>query len=105
LMDHARAFGADYLATGHYARVDQDAAGRFHLFRGVDGNKDQSYVLSVLNQELLARSLFPLGSLTKPEVRQRARDGGPTYRVFRYSSKARRSSASSASPKSWPRLP
>jgi tRNA-specific 2-thiouridylase len=75
-MDHARAFGADYLATGHYARVDQDAAGRFHLFRGVDGNKDQSYVLSVLNQELLARSLFPLGSLTKPEVRQRARNFG-----------------------------
>ncbi len=76
LMEHARAFGADYLATGHYARVEQDQEGRYHLWQGVDRKKDQSYVLSVLNQDLLAHSLFPLGRLTKPEVRQRAKDFG-----------------------------
>src|SRR5512133_1484148 len=50
LMEHARAFGADYLATGHYARVEQDSDGRYHLLQAIDRNKDQSYVLSVLNQ-------------------------------------------------------
>lgn len=73
-MEHARAFGADFLATGHYARVEQDPDGRYHLLQAIDRNKDQSYVLSVLNQDLLAHSLFPLGNLTKPEVRQLARE-------------------------------
>ncbi len=74
LMDRARAIGADYLATGHYARVLNDEDGKFHLLRGVDERKDQSYVLSVLNQERLAHSLFPLGNLTKTEVRGLARE-------------------------------
>jgi tRNA-specific 2-thiouridylase len=67
----------DYVATGHYVRLHRDAAtGRYVLRRAVDQQKDQSYVLSVLSQELLARSLFPLGELTKAEVRALARERG-----------------------------
>src|SRR5256885_12140495 len=70
LLARAVALGADYVATGHYARVDHDAAsGRWRLRRAVDRQKDQSYVLYVMSQERLARTLFPLGGLTKPEVR------------------------------------
>ena len=68
LLDRAVALEADFLATGHYARIEGDAAGR-RLLRAVDGNKDQSYVLYTLGQAELARTLFPLGALTKPEVR------------------------------------
>lgn len=74
LMDHARAFGADFLATGHYARIQRLPDGSVQLLKGLDGRKDQSYVLSVLNQDQLCHSLFPLGDMTKPEVRQLARD-------------------------------
>ncbi|MDD5369358.1 MAG: tRNA 2-thiouridine(34) synthase MnmA [Anaerolineaceae bacterium] len=74
LLDRAHALGADYLATGHYARIIQDQSGQFHLLRGVDLNKDQSYVLSVLNQEQLAHTLFPLGEIAKPAVRALARE-------------------------------
>ncbi len=72
LLDKARAFGADYLATGHYARVRQ-RAGKFELLRGRDRTKDQSYALCLLTQEQLARVMFPLGDLTKDETRALAR--------------------------------
>lgn len=69
LLDHAIHLGAAAMATGHYARVERAADGQYQLLRGIDPNKDQSYVLSGLNQEQLSMSLFPLGTLTKPEVR------------------------------------
>ena len=69
LLQHALALGADFMATGHYARVDTAPDGRKLLRRGVDPAKDQSYVLHVLNQEKLARALFPAGDYTKPEIR------------------------------------
>ncbi len=69
LLNYARTLGAQYLATGHYARIRQDAAGRFQLWRGADRAKDQSYVLSVLRQADLAQALFPVGEYTKPQVR------------------------------------
>ncbi|NNK30740.1 MAG: tRNA 2-thiouridine(34) synthase MnmA [Flavobacteriaceae bacterium] len=66
--------GADYVATGHYARkgvlVDPDGSEKYQLLSGRDSNKDQSYFLCQLSQEQLARTLFPVGELTKPEVRQ-----------------------------------
>jgi tRNA-specific 2-thiouridylase len=73
LWSRARALEAGYVATGHYARIESDAAGRFHLRRAIDGTKDQSYFLFTLGQSELARTLFPLGSMTKAEVRERAR--------------------------------
>lgn len=73
LMEHARAFGADFLATGHYARIRR-SGDRVELLRGVDRKKDQSYVMSVLSQEQLQKTIFPLGDLTKPEVREIARE-------------------------------
>ncbi len=76
LLDYARSLDAAYLATGHYARVRRDAAGRFELLRGVDRAKDQSYVLSGLTQADLARVLFPVGEYTKPEVRELAETRG-----------------------------
>ena len=73
LLEHALAFGATHLATGHYARVEQQ--GRQYLLRtGLDARKDQSYVLHVLTQSHLARAVFPLGGLTKDQVRARARE-------------------------------
>ncbi len=66
--------GASRVATGHYARLRQDErTGRFRLFAGVDATRDQSYFLFGLTQEQLARSLFPLGELTKEQVRDLAR--------------------------------
>ncbi len=66
--------GAERIATGHYARVRRDeATGRYRLLRGVDHSKDQSYFLFGLTQEQLARSIFPLGELTKAQVRAIAR--------------------------------
>lgn len=74
LLEWARARGADYVATGHYARLRRDpASGRASLARGADRNKDQSYFLFALSQEQLARTLFPLGDLEKTEVRAVAR--------------------------------
>lgn len=69
MLDHARRLGATHLATGHYARI-QVENGRVRLLRAQDPLKDQSYVLSVLNQDQLQQSLFPLGAMTKDEVRQ-----------------------------------
>ena len=76
LWKRARAIGADCVATGHYARIDRDTTGRFHLLRARDESKDQSYFLFSLTQEELSRTLFPLGAMTKTEVRTRARELG-----------------------------
>jgi tRNA-uridine 2-sulfurtransferase len=73
LLDRAVASGADFMATGHYARARRTAEG-VELLRAVDRSKDQSYVLHVLNQSQLKHALFPLGDYTKSEVRQMARD-------------------------------
>src|SRR5712692_1619913 len=71
LADRARGFGADAVATGHYARVERDTAtGQFLLKRGVDAHKDQSYFLFSLSQDQLARALFPVGDRPKDEVRE-----------------------------------
>ena len=72
----ARELGCDYIATGHYARIEQRADGRWLLKKGADRNKDQSYVLYVLSQELLAHTKFPLGELTKQQVRLLAEEHG-----------------------------
>src|SRR5499427_8404481 len=81
LVDRAAGIGADHVATGHYARVRYDEArGRWLLLRGRDRNKDQSYFLFGLTQLQLSKTVFPLGELTKPEVREIARRAGlPTY--------------------------
>ncbi len=70
LLNYARRLGADYLATGHYARLRRQGDGSVHLLRGVDAHKDQSYVLSVLGQSELNDLLFPVGDLAKDEVRR-----------------------------------
>lgn len=102
LLDRARELGADYVATGHYARValdetagdagqvdrtgradgagredDADRAGRFVLKRGIDGNKDQSYALWEMTQDELARTAFPVGMLTKAQTREIAEQLAP----------------------------
>lgn len=71
-MKIALSLGADYVATGHYCRkgqIEVDGQPIYQLLAGVDNNKDQSYFLCQLSQEQLAKSLFPIGELTKPEVR------------------------------------
>src|SRR4030065_186243 len=75
LLDHALSLDADYLATGHYARVEHhDDA--YHLLKGIDPDKDQSYLLYTLGQDRLSRILFPLGDYTKDQVRELARKNG-----------------------------
>ncbi|HYB91781.1 MAG TPA: tRNA 2-thiouridine(34) synthase MnmA [Candidatus Binataceae bacterium] len=76
LWQRASAIGADYVATGHYARIDRSADGRFRLLRAADDAKDQSYFLFSLGQRELAHTVFPLGAMTKGEVRSRARELG-----------------------------
>src|SRR5581483_536406 len=73
LINRARQLGAEYIATGHFARVEKRDNGRVLLKRGRDSRKDQSYFLFSLRQEQLARSLFPLGELTKTDTRSVAR--------------------------------
>jgi tRNA-uridine 2-sulfurtransferase len=73
LAERARGFGAELVATGHYARVERDASGRLRLRRGVDAAKDQSYFLFSLTQDQLACAVFPVGDLPKDEVREYAR--------------------------------
>jgi len=73
-LDHALAAGADYIATGHYARIAGTSA--VHLLQGLDEHKDQTYFLHALTQAQLRRSLFPLGELRKSEVRRLARAAG-----------------------------
>ena len=73
LLEKARELGADYIATGHYARVEfSPERGRYLLKKGVSREKDQSYMLYNLSQEQLARCLFPLGGMTKTQVRRKA---------------------------------
>lgn len=73
LLDKALAMNADYIATGHYARITRhDSSGRWGLFNGIDPTKDQSYALYTLNQFQLEHTLFPLGTYTKTEIRQLA---------------------------------
>jgi len=69
-LDHAMRLGADLIATGHYARVRESAAGNFELLKAVDVSKDQSYFLHRLNQAQLSKTLFPLGEIHKTEVRK-----------------------------------
>lgn len=75
LLDHALAAGAEFMATGHYARTCRNKD-QMQLLRAIDRNKDQSYVLHVLDQEQLSKAIFPLGAFTKEEVRQKAVDLG-----------------------------
>ncbi|MCX7124747.1 MAG: tRNA 2-thiouridine(34) synthase MnmA [Gammaproteobacteria bacterium] len=88
-LKHAINLGADYLATGHYARITNNGGDareastaratsvvHFQLRKALDHNKDQSYFLYTLNQEKLSRVLFPLGELTKPQVREIAKKAG-----------------------------
>jgi tRNA-specific 2-thiouridylase len=67
-LDYAQILGADYIATGHYTRVD-NATGHARLLKGLDNNKDQSYFLHAVEERAFAKSLFPVGELDKPEVR------------------------------------
>lgn len=76
LIAKARMLGAEHLATGHYARIEADADGSYHLYQAVDERKDQSYVLHTMSQEQLSYLRFPLGRLRKPEVRELARGFG-----------------------------
>ncbi len=77
LVEKAAGIGADRVATGHYARVKHDEAlGRWLLLRAKDRNKDQSYFLFGLTQDQLSKTVFPLGEIGKPEVRQIARRAG-----------------------------
>lgn len=68
-LDFALGLGAEKLATGHFANIEQNMDG-FHLLRGVDMNKDQSYFLYMLTQEPLSKAMFPVGQLTKQQVRE-----------------------------------
>ena len=76
-LKEAERLGCEMIATGHYARIRRDeATGRYLLLRAKDDTKDQSYFLYMLSQAQLSRVLFPLGELTKPEVRKIAEDNG-----------------------------
>jgi len=76
-LEMADSVGAEQIATGHYARMQYDGRrGRYQLLRGVDGSKDQTYFLFGLTQPQLARTLFPLGGLNKPQVRELANSLG-----------------------------
>ena len=76
LFEQALALGADYLATGHYARKQITGDGRLELLRAADHSKDQTYVLHVLTQERLEHALFPVGEYLKPEIRNLAHTFG-----------------------------
>jgi tRNA-uridine 2-sulfurtransferase len=73
LLDRATAYDAEQLATGHYARIVRDDRGRYHLYRGADNSKDQTYFLFSLTQDQLGRAAFPVGHLDKHTVREHAR--------------------------------
>lgn len=72
LLERAKTLGADYLATGHYARIQNTSAGLYQLLKSRDANKDQTYFLHVLTQNKLSQTVFPLANLTKKQVRKLA---------------------------------
>ncbi|MEK3890624.1 tRNA 2-thiouridine(34) synthase MnmA [Bacillus sp. FSL K6-3431] len=74
-LEHAMKLGADYLATGHYARVD-DVDGEVKMLRGIDTNKDQTYFLNQLSQAQLEKVMFPIGNIDKKHVREIAKEAG-----------------------------
>ncbi|OEF98939.1 tRNA 2-thiouridine(34) synthase MnmA [Vulcanibacillus modesticaldus] len=74
-LEKALELDADYIATGHYARVDY-LDGEYRLLRGIDNNKDQTYFLNALNQYQLSKTMFPIGHLTKPQIREIAEKAG-----------------------------
>lgn len=76
LLKAAKKLGADYLVTGHYARIKKDKKGKYELLRAKDETKDQSYFLYRLNQNELQLSLFPIGEYTKKQVREIAKKAG-----------------------------
>ncbi len=76
LSERARLLGFDAVATGHHARIERQPSGVWRVARGADAAKDQSYVVHMLDQRELAYTLFPVGHLTKAEVRERARTLG-----------------------------
>jgi tRNA-specific 2-thiouridylase len=76
LLKRADALGCDFIATGHYAKIRQHENGRFVISKAVDETKDQSYVLWGLQQDLLSRTLLPLGGFRKTAIRQMAHDFG-----------------------------
>ncbi|MGX5790660.1 tRNA 2-thiouridine(34) synthase MnmA [Staphylococcus equorum] len=73
-LEHALKLGADYVATGHYARVRRHKDGHVEMLRGVDNNKDQTYFLNQLSQDQLSRVMFPIGDIEKSEVRRIAEE-------------------------------
>ncbi|GAA4707061.1 tRNA 2-thiouridine(34) synthase MnmA [Brevibacillus fulvus] len=75
LLNKVMDLGADFIATGHYARVEQ-RDGEFKLLRGIDANKDQTYFLNLLNQDQLSKTMFPIGHLPKQKVREIAEQAG-----------------------------
>lgn len=76
LLDHAKALGAEYMATGHYVRIRRTENGTSELLRAIDVSKDQSYVLHVLGQDKLKHALFPIGDYPKTEIRAIAEKHG-----------------------------
>ncbi|HPW20783.1 MAG TPA: tRNA 2-thiouridine(34) synthase MnmA [Vicinamibacterales bacterium] len=76
LVDATDRLGASWIATGHYARVTRDGAGGVHLWRGADARKDQAYFLFALTARQLSRAMFPIGGMTKGEVRREAQARG-----------------------------
>jgi tRNA-specific 2-thiouridylase len=75
LLQKVNDLGGDYIATGHYARLEHKD-GEYRLLRGVDANKDQTYFLNALNQDQLSRMMFPIGDIPKPRVREIAEAAG-----------------------------
>lgn len=76
LLDRAKDFGAEYVATGHYARIKQLDNGRFVVMNSATAVKDQTYALNQLTQDQLAHTIMPIGQYTKDEIRQIAKDAG-----------------------------
>lgn len=73
-LEHALKLGADYVATGHYARIRRHDDGHVEMLRGVDNNKDQTYFLNQLSQQQLSKVMFPIGDIDKKEVRKIAEE-------------------------------
>jgi tRNA-specific 2-thiouridylase len=85
VLQQALNLGASRLATGHYALKGRDSGGGFHLYKGIDGRKDQSYFLARLNQAQLEKTVFPLGAVTKAQVQRQAAEAALMLRPPRES--------------------